>query len=271
MRVDDGETVRSGRVVDARHLDLSRTEVVAAIRGDAAGVTVECPEPGPAHERVGDVHPALSVSIRGVLAAAARSRGHTVPQDDRIAEVESELADVTVPAASTRPARADVADRADDVERLDERVAELRGRVQALRERDAEADEAEAELAAAMRDLTEAQTELIAARERHDAATETARAARDARERRMELEDRLANLRRAAREALADAIAEEYRDAVAAAPWATPADPFEAGDVTAALAAARVADLCAPVVLSCDHFADPTTAADWLDAAVLRL
>jgi hypothetical protein len=271
MRVDDGETVREGRVVDARALALSRADAVAAIRGDGAAVTVACPEPGAAHERVGEVYPELSVSIRGALAAAARSRGHTAPQDDRIAEIESELAALTVPDVSTRPARADVADRADAVERLDERVAELRGRVQALRERDAETDAVETELAAAMRALTEARTDLIAARENHDAATETARAARDARERRMVLEDRLANRRRAAREALADTIADEYRDAVAAAPWATPADPFEVDDVTAVLAAARVADLRAPVVLSCDRFDGPAMAADWLDAEVLRL
>ncbi|WP_424017279.1 hypothetical protein ACOZ4N_15545 [Halorientalis pallida] len=271
MRVDDGRTVREGRVVDARDLDLSRADAVAAIRGDAAALSVACPDPGPAHERVGEVYPELSVSIRGALAAAARSRGHTAPQDDRIAEIESELAALTVPDASTRPAREDVAERAAAVERLDERVAELRGRVQALRERDAETDAVEADLAAAMRDLTEARTDLIAARENHEAATEAARAARDARERRMELEDRLANLRRAAREALANDLADEYRDAVAAAPWETPADPFEAGDVTAALAAARVADLRAPVVLACDRFPDPATAADWLEAAVLRL
>ncbi|SEN67941.1 hypothetical protein SAMN05216388_1004170 [Halorientalis persicus] len=271
MRLDDGETARAGRVVDARDLNLSRADAVAAIRRDATAVTVECPEPGPAHERVGDVHPEIGVSIRTALAAAARSRGHTAPQADRIAEIESELAELTVPTASTRPERAAVADRADDVERLDERVAELRGRVQALRERDAETDDVEADLAAAIQEFTAAKTDLIAARENHEAATEAARAARDARERRMELEDRLANRRRAARASLADGLTDEYREAVAVAPWETPTDPFQVGDVTAALAVARVADLRAPVVLSCDRFADPATAADWLDAAVLRL
>jgi len=271
MRIECGGAVRTGRVVDARDLDLSRADAVAAIRGDTTALSVECPDPGPAHERVGDVHPEMAVSTRTALAAAARSRGHTAPQDGRIAEVESELADLTVPAASTRPSREAVAARADEVERLDERAAELRGRVQALRERDAETDEVEAELAATMRELTDARTDLTAAREAHEAATEAARTARDARERRMELEDRLENLRRAARESLANAVADDYRNAVAAATWPTPADPFEAGDVTTALAAARIAELCAPVVLSCDRFADPATAADWLDAAVLRL
>ena len=271
MRLDDGGTVRAGRVVDARDLDLSRADVLEAIRGAAAALSIECPDPGPAHERVGDVHPEMSLSTRTALAAAARSLGHTAPQDDRIAEIESELAALTVPDASTRPAREAVAERADEVERLDERVAELRGRVQALRERDAETDNVEADLAAAIQEFTAAKTDLIAARENHEAATEAARAARDARERRMELEDRLANLRRAARASLADAVADAYRDAVAAAPWTTPTDPFEAGDVTTALAAARIADLRAPVVLSCDRFADPATAADWLEAAVLRL
>lgn len=271
MRVECGGVVREARAVDARDLDLSRANAVAAIRGIAAAVSVACPDPGPAHERIGEIHPEISVSTRAALAAAARSRGHTAPQDDRIAEVESELAELSVPSASLRSAREAVADRAEEVERLDERVAELRGRVRTLREREVEADEAEAELAAATRELTDARTDLIAARERHEAAAETARAARDARERRMKLEDRLANLRRAARESLAKTVTDEYRNAVAAAPWSTPADPFEAGDVTAALAAARIADLRAPVVLSCDRFRDPSAAADWLDAAVLRL
>ncbi len=271
MRVADASTVRTGRVVDARDLALSRVDAIAALQGDDAPVVVEAPDPGPAHEWLGDVYPELRVSVRRALAAAARSRGRTAPQADRIAEVESALADLTVPAASTRPAREGLADRAEDVDRLDERVAELRGRVRALRERDAETTAVEAELAAAMRDLTEAETELIAARERHDAATAAARVARDARERRMELEDRLANLRRAARDDLAAGIADEYRDAVVAVPWTTPTDPFEAGDVTAALAAARIADMRAPLVLSVDRFATPATAADWLDTQVLRL
>ncbi|MFB6083401.1 MAG: hypothetical protein ABEJ94_04070, partial [Halorientalis sp.] len=270
MRIECGDAVREGRVVDARDLELARADAVAAIRGEDATVTVACPDPGPAHERVGVVHPETSVSVRGALAAAARSVGHTAPQDERIAELESELADVTLPAASTRAARRAVADRVAEVERLDERVAELRGRVRALRDRNVDAGEAEAELAAAVRELTDARTDLIAAREDHDAAAETARAARDARERRMRLEDRLENRRRAARASLADAVADEYRAAVAAAPWETPADPFAAGDVTAALSAARIADLRAPVVLSCDRFADPPSAADWLDAEVLR-
>jgi hypothetical protein len=271
MRLECGDAVREGCAVDARDLALSRGEVVAAIREGDASVTVESPDPGLAHERVGDVHPEVCVSIRAALAAAARSRGHTAPQDDRIEEIESELAELTVPTASMRAAREDVANRADEVDRLDERVAELRGRVRALRERDADTADAEAELAAAMRDLSEAETALIAARERHDAATRTARDARDVRERRLELDDRLGNLRRAARESLADGVAGEYRDSVAATPWSTPDDPFEAGDVTAALAVARVADLRAPVVLACDRFDGPAAAADWLDAPVLRL
>lgn len=271
MRLECDGVVRAGRVVDARDLDLDRGAVVAAIRGEGASVVVETPEPRPVHERVGDVHPEVSVSVRAALAAAARSRGRTAPQDDRIDAIRSELDDLPIPTASTRSARRRVAKRRGETDRLEERVAELRGRVRALRERDADASDAAAELSATARELTEAETALIAARERHEAATETARAARDARERRMKLKDRLANLRRASREHLADAVADEYRRAVAVAPWATPADPFEAGDVTAALGTARVADLRAPLVLSCDRFADPATAAEWLDAPVVRL
>ncbi len=257
--------------MDGRDLDLSGSAVLAAVRGDDASVTVDAADPGPVHERVGHVHPDVCVSIRAALAAAARSRGLTTPYEERLAEIRAQLADLSVPETSTRTARRAVAERSDEVERLDERVSELRGRVQALRERDALSDADEAELDAAMRDLTDARTELIAARERLDAANETAREARDARERRMEMEDRLANRRREARAHLADGLRAEFRAAVDAAPWATPADPGEADDVTAALAVGRVAELRAPVVVACDRFADPTAAADWLDAPVLRL
>ena len=271
MRLRYEGTVREGRAVDCRDLDVPAATVVAAIRGADAPVVVEAPEPRPVHERVGYVRPDGGVSIRAALAAAARSRGLTAPQDERIVAVREELSELSVPEASTRAARRAVAERTGDVERLRERVATLRGRVQALREHDGDAEAVAAELSAATRDLSEAETGLIAARERLDAATDAAREVRDARERRLRLRDRLHNRRREARAHLADALADEFRTAVAATPWPTPSDPREADDVTRALAVGRIAALRAPVGLACDRFADPATAADWLDAAVIRL
>jgi hypothetical protein len=86
----------------------------------------------------------------------------------------------------------------------------------------------------------------------------------------MRLEDRAANLERAARAHLVEQVETAYTDAVAAVPGRTPANPFEADGVTAALAIARVAALDAPVVLACDRFESAAAAASWLDAPVIR-
>jgi len=268
-------TVRGGRAVDARDLDVDAAAVVGAIRGAAtdAAVRVQAPAPTPVHDRVGYVRPGMGLAVKTALAVAARTRGHSAPQDEQLAAVRTELAALEVPDASTRAARRALAgtEAESDLDRLRERVAELRGRVQTLRERDADTEAAEADLAGAARRLAEAETEQVAAEQRLADAAAAAREARDIRDRRMRLEDRAGNLARAARAHLVDTVADEYRAAVAGAPGPTPQDPFAADTITAALAVARVAALRAPVVLACDRFAGPEGAADWLDARVVRL
>lgn len=269
MRLVADGIVRTGRAIDARALPVDGTAVTAAVRGTDVSVTVEASDPKPVHERVGHVRPGMGLSVRTALAVAARSRGLSAPQDEKVAAVRERLAALEVPEAPTRAARRELA--ATGTDRLRERVAELRGRVRALRDRGLDAGDAEADLASAVRELSEAETEAVAARQRFESATAAAREMRDARERRLELEDRAANLRRAARAHLVAELEAEYAAAVSDAPGPTPADPFEADPVTAALSVGRVANLRAPVVVECDRFGAPAAAASWLDAPVIRL
>jgi hypothetical protein len=271
MKISYEGTVLRGRALDVRGLDVSARDVVAAIREEASPVAIDAPTPGEIHERVGRVRPGMGLQTRTALAVAARSLGYSAPQDEEIAAVEAKLSAVSRPSVSTRAARKAASDRGSETERVRERVAELRGRVQAARERGEEPTELEAELATAVRELSEVETAAAAARETLVAAREDAREARDARERRMRLEDRRANLERAARAQLVERVDGAYADAVRAVPGPTPADPFDADPVTAALAIGRVADLAAPVVLECDRFESEGAAASWLDAPVVRL
>jgi len=240
-------------------------------------VAVACPDPGPAHEYVGLVEPGMALRVRTALAAGARSRGLSAPQDEDLASVRTELADLTVPEADAAAARERLAGTESAVTAGRERVATIRGRIQAARDRGRETDDLREELRAAARKLSEIETEHAAAREALEQAERRAREARDARERRRRLEDRAANLARAARSHLVDALREEYVTALAAVPGSDRTgdpggeEPFDADPVSAALAVGRVAQLRAPVVLAVDRFASADAAADWLDAPVVRV
>lgn len=266
----DGQTV-------ARAVRTERPDEAAATHGDRR-VRVACPEPRPVHEHVGLVSPSASVAVRTALAAAARSRGLTVPQDDELRTLRDRLASIDDPERSDlTDARRRLAGTASSVERLRERVATLRGRVQAGRDAGRDVSDLERELANATRRLSEQETERAAAREALEGARRRARDSRDARDRRRRLEDRIGNVERAARAHLVDAVRGEFVAAVAALPngdtvtdVGEDSDPFATDDVTAALAVARVADLGAPLVLACDRFASPARAVAWLDAPVIR-
>jgi hypothetical protein len=279
----------AGRAVDLREGSgpgsrFDPSAVAAAVRsGNEAGeendegigsVVVDCPAPRAVHEHVGVVESGMGLRARTALAAAARSRGLSAPQDDELASVRADLADVEVPETDAVAARERLAGTESAVVAARERVAELRGRVQAAREAGRETAELRDELAAAARELSERETERAAAREACDRAERRAREARDARERRRRLEDRAANLERDARAHLVDACRPEYARALAAVPGRAPSadgDPFDADPVPAALAVARVARLRAPVVLAVDRFESARAAADWLDAPVIRV
>lgn len=271
-----------GRTAAGRAIDLPATvdpaAIARAIRGEAVdGVAVDAPDPGPVHEYVGVVD-GTPIRLRAALAAVARSRGETAPEDEAIAECERRLASLDPPSVDVAAARERVAAVSDEETRLHERVAQVRGRVQTLRERgdDEALADAETALDEAVAALTEARTERIAAEQALERARERAREARDVRERRLELEDRIGNLRRAAREYLARTVFDGFRSALRSIPGGENVDSdgpgeYDGDDAAAALAVVRVADLRAPVVLARGRFEDAAAAVETLDAPVVRV
>lgn len=303
MRVRVAGAVRTGRAIDLRDANVgdshaenvgdsltdgvSLRDVATAIRNGGShaaergpavendcdaecdcALAIDCPDPGPVHDHVGVIRAGMDLSVRPALAAAARSRGHVAPQADELAAVGDRLDALDVPELDLERTRRRVADASDATERLRERVAALRGRVQALRDADADPADAEADLADATRRLSEVQTGRIAAEQALARARERAQANRQRRRERLRLADRADNLRRAAREHLAD----EVRSAFADARDAVPDDANLGESVETALAVARVAAFDAPVVVArdADPFESVTDVAEWLDGPVIR-
>jgi hypothetical protein len=275
-----GETL-TGRVIDLHDSGLDgvtdAVTVAAAIRSDSSSstptVSIDCPAPGPVHEHVGVIRAGMDLRVRPALAAAARSRGHEAPQADELAAVQERLDSLDAPEIDLQRARRRVADASDAEAELRERVATLQGRVQALRDGTGGPDieDAETELAEATRRLSEVETERIAAEQALARAREEAQANRERRRKRLRLQDRADNLRRAAREHLADTVREAFVDARESVPAGDVADTEESvGD---ALAVARTAEMDAPVVLAgeADPFGSAEAAARWLAGSVLRL
>lgn len=254
------------RVVDCRGRDVAAGYLVQAIR-DPEDDLVACPTPGPAHTHVGWLHPEMRLNRRAAFAAVARSLGETAPQVDELRAVAAELRSLDAESTDLVAARERVADAGAERDRLREQVATLRGRVQARRDAGLDASDATEELAAAAARLSEATTEREAARQALARARETARDAYDRRERRLELQDRAANLQREARATLADRVRPAVERALAdlgATPLAEAAEPV------VALAAATVATFDAPVVYDLDRL-EPDEAARELDTTVVRL
>jgi hypothetical protein len=168
-----------------------------------------------------------------------------------------------------------VARAGDDEERLRERVATLRGQLQAHRDAGRETSDVRQQLDETVTRLAEVETERIAAEQALVRAEREATSARTVRERRLRLQDRAANLRRASRQHLGDELYDEFCAAVASIPRAvSPSEhpsEFEGDSVTVRLAAVAVADLDAPVVLSCDRFDSAETAVTRLNTPVVRV
>jgi len=268
VRVSRASETRTGRAIDLSDWPVSADAVADAVRGDGGdGLAIACPSPGPVHERVGAVRPGVEFHPRAALAAAARSRGRTAPQDPELARIRERLDALDPPAVDLAAARRRVADAEGEEAAARERVATLQGRVRALRETDGDPSDAEADLSDATRRLADLETERIAAEQALARARERARSSRESRRERLRLRDRAGNLRRSAREHLADAVGpafERAREAV-------PGDPDQ--PVAAVLAVARVADVRAPIALDGDAagFEAPSAAAEWLDAPVIRV
>lgn len=212
------------------------------------------------------VAPGMSLRRREALVAAARSLGLETSVDAEIRELRTELAAAPEPVPSRAEARQRVAETATAIEAKRERVATLRGRMQ-------ETDDGtvSAEYRAAIRSLSEVETEHAAAKETLADARQRARAARNVRDRRLQLEDRLANAERTARQELLESIRPKLDGTIPSVPDST-ADGFEdAGPISAALALARVGRVERPIVLACDRFSDRGCAERWLCAPVYRI
>ncbi|AXG08685.1 DUF7856 family protein [Haloplanus rubicundus] len=269
-----------GRSYEGRVIDLTGTDVSAATAVESVGATdppihVDCPVPGDAHEHVRRLPPE-TFDRRAALAAAARALGHASPARSALDEARSELADLSAPSVDVDAARRRVAETGEKEERLRERVAELRGRLQARREIDADTTAVEAQLNEATSRLAEAETERIAAEQALERAEAVARDARDSRERRLELEDRVANREREIRRDLAAAVWDRFRAAIRSVPGtatvgAAPGT-YDGDRVTAALAVARLAPLDAPVVVDgLDRIDGAEAAASILEAPVIYI
>lgn len=274
----DGRTYR-GEALDVHGVDpraVARAiDADAADRSDDPSVVVRGPSPGPVIDRVGVLSGETTIQLRATLAAAARSRGREAPQDETLSNLRAEISALDPPEVDRRSARKALAEAGDVEAELHERVAELRGRVDALEERGEEADDARRRLREAAAELTDARTERIAAEERLDRLDRQVRNAREKRERRLRLEDRRDNRKRDARAHLAGVVWERFREALASVPGeATVGDEpgtYEGDDLTAALAAVRIAATESPVVLACGRFPDARTASECLGTPVIRV
>ncbi|WP_435074036.1 hypothetical protein [Halorubrum sp. HHNYT27] len=202
-------------------------------------------------------------SLRRELAAAARSRGRESSVRGECRRLRDAIEELEIDPVDLAAARRRVAAASGEEERLKERVAALRGDVRARRAVEAETDEALDDLETAAAELSNAQTERIAAEQALEQARDRAADARDERERRLALEDRLRNRQREARRELASDLYPEFRDALGAIPSGDPSNAgsgpsaYDGPPLAASLAAVRVADLDAPVVLGVE-------AAHWL-------
>lgn len=249
MRLRVGGVVRTGPAIDARDLDVAPRTLLAAIRSpgtvdDTRAIEVTAPSPGPIHGHVGLLSPGTTIPRRTTLAAAARSRGVSSTVDPEMRKVRNALDELEVPPSDVPGALAAVTASGETVDALRDRVARLGGVVAATGDAE-EVAAARADLRTAAAELAEAETSHHAARQRLDRERVRQRAANDARERRLRMEDRLANLERRARRELADRERPRLERALAALPdW-----PKGDRDAAAALAVARIADLRAPVVL----------------------
>ncbi|SFL27100.1 hypothetical protein SAMN04487950_3157 [Halogranum rubrum] len=282
--VSTSHGVYDGTALDLRDTTVAAADLLAAIRGESpTSLDVTCSSPTPPHDVLG--HVSLDDAIpsrRALLAAAARSRGHTAPQRPAYDASLRKLRELEVPTVDVATARKRVADAGAEEAQLRERMATLRGRLQARRETDAETASVTTDLTDTAARLSEVETERIAAEQALDRQERRAADAREVRQRRLELEDRVANLERRMRASLAERISsvfDEERDSLGSldALGSVEFDGADADvsvtsdDLLSQLVAVRVADLAAPVVVSASVFTDARSAARSLDASVILL
>lgn len=283
---------------DSPSLSLSPAALRRAIRGGSPAPadtpTVQGPAPGPVHAHVTVLSPATSVDRRPALAAAAAARGIDTPHDADLEAARRSLRASNageVGVSELREARRRAAEAGAETERLRERVATIRGRVTALREADDGPSDgardgcddapdalaaAESSLSEATRRLSEVETDRVAAAQRLTMLEDRARAARDDRDARLRLADRVDNLERDVRAARVAAVEDDFRGArrhlASRATGACAESTSPADDLLDALAVVRIAPISAPVVVAAevlDALGGPKSAFDRLGAPLV--
>lgn len=271
MRVERDGVVWCGRAIDLSGSGVDGERLVRAMGRDGVSrrLRVVCAAPCVLHEHVGRIAPGMALRTQTALAAAARSRGLTAPQDEEYQHIKEQLQQRSVSGVDTTGTYKRLAEVTGEIERQRERVARLQGRVNALRKHTDHEDETTiCALERAVRKLSELETERAAAEQTLERARQRQRRLHDHHDERLALEDRAANLARAARKHLCARLDSEFDRAVDAVPGATDThdDP-----VTAAIAIAQLGEPTAPVVLECDRFPTASAAADWLGSPVISL
>lgn len=262
-RFDEPDGPASGRFGDRRASTADpstsrESSVDPPSPGDSTGGPPASPE-GP----VSDPSEVLrrvptGTTLRTELAAAARSRGMTSSVASELSRLHASIDSVEIPSVELERARKRVAETTGETERLKERVATIRGDVRTRRAVDVDTAESLADLEEAAAALSAAQTERIAAEQALESARERAAVARDERERRLKLRDRLANRLRDARSELATATYPSFRRAIVAVPGgeqATPGDgpsAYDGSSLAASFAAVRISAIDGPVALGPD-------------------
>ncbi|RRJ30470.1 DUF7856 family protein [Halocatena pleomorpha] len=268
MRIERNGSVWCGRVIELSGVTprFDGEQVLDAINGTSDELRVVCEKPGDLHAHVGRLRPGMTLRRSAALAAAARSRGWSAPQDEEYEKIQGRIEELSIPDTDTAAARKRLAETTDEIERQRERVARLQGKVKALREHpERQTSEPYRALERAMQKLSELETEHAAAEQTLERARERQRQRHDRHDERLALEDRAANLARAARKHLCDRLHGEFTRTIESLPGPDD-DP-----VTVALTITRLGEIRAPVVLECDRFDNAQTAADWLNAPVVSL
>ena len=249
MRLRLTDPDRTGRVIDCRDTDLDPARVLDAVR-DPAADGVRCWRASPVHDAVGAIGVGAAPTRRATLAAVARSRGIRVPEIDALADARARLADHATEPTALASEREQVANTsAEDRATLREEVARRRGVVDSRRELGTEPpEEALAAYREAAARLSEVGTEATAATDRLARERTRAIGRYDTHQRRLELEDRVANCERAARAALADRADPLVTRALDGVDETTSLDRDSA--LAWRLAAARAARLAAPLVVA---------------------
>lgn len=269
MRCRIGSVVRRGPAVTVAQT-VDADAVVTAVRDAGDDIEIDCEPPTPLHDRIGHVHGGMGLRVRTALAEAARTRGYETPYDDDIERLEAELSTLAVEQTGIERYRRELAAGREETEALREAVAATRGRLAAHREQGLDTDDLERELEATVRELAETETSTTAASQQFERTREELRANHDRRERKLEVEDRLANRRRDARRWLVEQLESEYETAVRALAGES-VDPFDCKPTTAGLAVGRVAAYNAPLVLEAGPFDSAAAARSYLGGPVVRL